>query len=433
MESITVIGLWHQGIVGAACLADAGCKVIAADADIETIKSLRAGTSPIFEPGLDELLAAGIASGNLSFSDNLSEAVALSDIVMVMFDTPVDDDDTVILDPVIDTLAKIAPALKKQAHLHLTCQVPVGTTRGIKAQLSKLGRDDLSFSYSPENLQLGKALDTFQHPRLPMIGADDGEAFERIKNIYLKFHDEWEFVKIETAEMAKHALNTYLALSVCFGNELGTICDEVGADGHKIAMALRGEPRFGPRAMILPGLAFAGGTLARDVQTLRRIAKGAALDVPMFNAIMTSNGDHNQIVVRKMAAALGTLADRKVTVLGLTYKPDTSTLRRSAAVEMVQTLEAGGARVTSTDPMADEDEVAAAGLLGFSRDVEAAVAQSAAIVLMTPWQQYKDLDFDRIKTLMGPDPLVVDPFNFWDQAKLASLGFRYQCIGKGGT
>ncbi len=433
METITILGLWHQGIVGAACLASVGRKVIAADSDTETVASLSAGLSPIYEPGLNDLLASGISAGNLQFSADISGSVAQSDIVMVMFDTPVDDNDGVILDPVFDTVAAIAGSLREHSVLHLTSQIPVGSTRRIKAQLAEAGRTDIDFSYSPENLQLGKAIDTFMHPRLPMIGAENNETFERIRNIYAPLAVNWEFVGIETAEMAKHALNTYLAASVCFGNELGTICDEVGADGRKIAMALRGEPRFGERAMILPGLAFAGGTLARDVQTLRKIAKKADLSVPMFDSIMTSNDRHNQIIVRKMAAALGTLANKRAAVLGLTYKPETSTLRRSAAVEMVEALSAEGATVTSTDPMADADEIAATGLSGFSRDVEEAVAESAAIVLMTPWQQYKELDFSKVKSLMGPDPLVVDPFSFWDQELLESLGFRYQGIGKGGT
>jgi len=435
VDKIAVLGLWHQGIVGAACLSKLGYSITAADSKVENIERLRSGESPIYEPGLDDLISEGLAAGNLAFTSNPVEAVRDADAIFIMFDTPVDDDDNVVVDEIFDTVQEISGAIKDGAKVHITSQVPVGTCRKIIELLERAPASDVGVSYSPENLALGKAIETFFNPRLPMIGADSRDTYDAIAAVFRSFHPDWDFVGIETAEMSKHALNSYLATSVCFGNELGRICDEVGADGHTIAMALRSEPRVGPKAMILPGLAFSGGTLARDVQTLRRIAAGCDLAVPMLDSIIVSNAKHNAIILRKLNNHFGRIDALKVLVLGLTYKPDTSTLRRSAAVDIVNDLVGAGAVVACSDPKADQSEVAARfqdnASVAFSRDPFEAAEGASAVVLMTPWGDYGSLDFGRLGALMTDDRLVIDPFEMWDRTALEGAGYAYRTIGKG--
>ena len=231
-------------------------------------------------------------------------------------------------------------------------------------------------------------------------------------------------------EMMKHALNGFLALSVCFANELGNICDAVGADGKRMGELLRLEPRVGTKAMLLPGLGFAGGTLARDMQTLRHLGDRFDLDTPLLDGAWRSNAEQNRLVLRKLSAAFGNLRGARVTVLGLTDKASTKTLRRSAAMEVISDLAKAGAIVTAHDPKADRGELERGSGFTFCSDPLAATDKADALVLMTPWSEYRELDFDAIKTRMN-GCYVLDTAGLWNSDILASFGFMYDDIGRG--
>ena len=246
MKKIAVIGLWHQGVVGAACMADIGYDVAAADHDKQRIKSLNEGNAPLFEPGLDDLIKKGLQNGHLTFTSNILDAVVGRKEIMIMFDIPVDENDKSDLSELFNTIDEITPNIEDETVLYITAQVPVGTCQQIIERI-KAKNPNLKFglAYSPENLRLGKAIDLFLHPALPVIGADNAATFDRIENLLSPLNVEWKHLNLSTSEMTKHALNAYLALSISFGNELGNLCDEVGADGHQIAEVLRMEPRVG--------------------------------------------------------------------------------------------------------------------------------------------------------------------------------------------
>jgi UDPglucose 6-dehydrogenase len=267
-------------------------------------------------------------------------------------------------------------------------------------------------------------------PPLSVIGADDPATFDALKPLLLRLSSDWRFVSLRTAEMMKHALNGFLATCVSFANELGNLCDEVGADGKRIGELLRLEPRVGPRAMLLPGLGFAGGTLARDMQTLRSIGDQAGLDTPLLDGAWMSNMAQNKLVLRKLTRSLGDLAGARVAVLGLTYKPDTSTLRRSPSLEVIGDLVRAGAAVTAHDPQADRAELAAHPELTAFDDPYAAIEGSQALVLMTPWRDYRDLDFARVRALMKGN-YVLDSAGLWDGEAPTMAGFAYEDIGRG--
>jgi UDPglucose 6-dehydrogenase len=282
--NVCVIGLWHQGIVGAACLADLGCSVVAADHDTKKIGLLSGGKAPLCEPGLEELIQKGLRSGKLTFSSDVAGSVKSCPYVLIMFDTPVNDRDESDLSEVFATVAEIAPRVENGVVLYVTAQVPVGTCAQLAQSISELN-PSLSFgiAYSPENLRLGQAIDRFLHPALPVIGTDDPATVSRLEPLLALLNVEWQRVGLRTAEMTKHALNAFLATSICFANELGNLCDEVGADGRRIAEVLRLEPRVGSKAMLFPGLGFAGGTLARDMHTLRSLGDELDIDTLMLD------------------------------------------------------------------------------------------------------------------------------------------------------
>lgn len=432
MKKITVLGLWHQGIVGAACLADMGYDVIAADYSTETIKALNSGESPIYEPGLNELLDKGIKKGNLCFTDDLKHAVNNREAVLLMFDTPVDENDK--SDPrfIFDIVKEIALHLSNEVLIYITSQVPVGSCDKIKNIIAETN-PGLKFyiSYSPENLRLGQAINRFLYPPLPVIGADDITGFEKTKNLFIDFEGEWHHIQLKSAEMVKHALNAFLATSVCFGNEIGNLCDELGVDGFQVAKALKMEERIGSKASILPGLGFSGGTLARDVQILRSFGDEKKLDTPFFDGLWKSNLHQNDLVKRKLKKVFGNLKGIKISVFGLTYKPDTSTLRRSASIKIIEDLLNEKAEILSHDPRADKTELQQYSHINFQEDPYDAVKDANALVLVTPWKQYKEINFNIVKTIMAPKPIIIDTANLWDSDMLVDLDFAYLNIGQG--
>ena len=405
--------------------------MVGADPDAARIAKLRNGKAPLFEPGLDELLGKGLQSGRLSFVADYAEAVRGAPFVFVMFDTPVDENDQSDLSGIFRTFEAIAPALQPQAVILVTAQVPVGTCDKLMDVLRKAAPNvSATIAYMPENLRLGQAIERFLAPPLPVIGCDDPVAFERLLTVLGPLAPQWHQVSLRTGEMMKHALNAFLGVSICFANELGNICDAVGADGKRVGEMLRLEPRVGPKAMLLPGLGFSGGTLARDMQTLRGLGRSFNLDTPLLDGAWKANTEQNHLVVRKLASVIPQLRNARVAVLGLTYKPDTSTLRRSAAIEVIGELVAHGVKVSAHDPLADRDELKAHGEFAFADDPLAAVEGAEALVLMTPWKDYKGLDFVAVKQRMAR-PYVLDTAGLWNADQLTALGFVYDDIGRG--
>jgi UDPglucose 6-dehydrogenase len=428
---VAVVGLWHQGLVGAACLADWGYDVVAADEDAAKVRKLNDGHAPLFEPGLDELIQGGRRSGRLAFTADLAGAVGERPFVLLAHDTPVDENDRADLAPVFRAVDAIAPALAEGVSIHVTAQVPVGTCDEIVARI-RAARPGLRFAvaYSPENLRLGQAIERFRKPPLPILGSDDDGIFPLLEKLYAPCGVAWQRCSLRTAEMSKHALNAFLAVSVTFANELGNLCDEVGADGHRLAELLRMEPRVGPKAMLFPGLGFSGGTLARDLQTLRALGDRCGIETPQLDGTWDSNRQQNRLVVRRLKAELDPLAGRRIAVLGLTYKPDTSTLRRSAALEVIAELAGERCAVAAHDPRADPTELRACGGFVLADSPIEAACGADAVVLMTPWPEYRSLDFAALKSAMR-GTVVFDTANLWKAGAVTAAGLTYLDIGRG--
>jgi UDPglucose 6-dehydrogenase len=409
---VCVQGLWHLGTVMSAALASIGHEVAGLDYAADRIAALNRGVAPLFEPGLEELVRQGVASGRLRFFTDPIPAVRDVEVLWIAYDTPVDDDDVADVDFVIAQIERTLQHLSPNTTVLVSSQMPVGSVRRLEST-AKASWPDLGvrFACSPENLRLGKALDVFLRPDRIVVGVRSEADRESLSRLLRPLTDRIEWMSVESAEMTKHAINAFLALSVTFTNEVASICEAVGADAKEVEHGLKTEARIGPRAYLSPGAAFAGGTLARDVEFLKASGSSAGLQTPLLHAVKTSNDHHKHWANRKLREILGDLKDRTIAVWGLTYKAGTSTLRRSLSVELCNELLAQGARLQVHDPAAEALPTGWATRVLRVADPLAALAQAHALVIATEWPEYRQISADVISAV-PPGLVVLDANRF---------------------
>ncbi|HXI52214.1 MAG TPA: nucleotide sugar dehydrogenase [Candidatus Saccharimonadales bacterium] len=418
---ICVLGLWHLGSVTAACCAR-HFQVTGLDAGPQAVAGLREGRAPLFEPGLNELLHEGLASGRLRFTSDPSEACSGADVLWLCIDTPVNERDESDVDFVLDGLRRCLAHLPPKALVVVSSQLPVGTCRALEAEFPQF-----SFACSPENLRLGRALETFAKAERVVVGVRDESRRPLLEELFAPFTAQVQFMRTESAEMVKHALNSFLALSITFINEIARLSEHLGADAREVAAGLKSESRIGPRAYLGPGGPFAGGTLARDVVSLTRLAAAHHEPLALIPAIRQSNELHRQWALQKLKRHLGDLKGRTIAVLGLVYTPNTDTLRRSAAVELCRVLVAAGARVQAFDPgvrtLAEPAGVLLAG------ELSEALRGADAAVVCTEWPQFRQAPWNE---LVGPmrRALVVDPNGFLQNELNSIPGVEHLSVGQ---
>ncbi|MCS7337119.1 MAG: nucleotide sugar dehydrogenase [Verrucomicrobiae bacterium] len=406
--NVTVLGLWHLGCVTAACSAKHHA-VTGLDFDPAVIAKLQSGQAPIFEPGLDELIRAGLRSGSLSFTTDAQAASAQADVLWVCYDTPVNENDEPDTEFVLQNLRRAIQHLPAGRLVLVSSQLPVGTCRTLEAEYPQF-----QFACAPENLRLGKAIDAFEKPDRIVLGIRSSAQKRALEQLFGPLRAQILFMRTESAEMLKHALNSFLALSISFINEIARLCEAVGADAHEVALGLKTDPRIGQKAYVRPGGPFAGGTLARDVAVLENIANTTREPVQVIPAIRKSNEHHRQWALRKLQARLGPLTGKTVAILGLVYTPGTDTLRRSAAVELCQAILRAGAKVKAFDPAIRTLPAHLAEIQLASNLAEALKSADAAVVC-TEWTEFKSADWPELAKLMNT-PLVLDPNRFLENS-----------------
>jgi UDPglucose 6-dehydrogenase len=409
---VVVLGLWHLGCVTAACCAKF-TNVVGLDYDEQTIQNLRAGQPPIFEPGLADLIRDGLLSRHLSFE--LDPAIALNgaDLLWVSYDTPVDDDDQPDVKPVLEGIDRSLPYLPDGAMVLISSQIPAGTCRLLEER-----HPARRFAYSPENLRLGQAIENFLHQDRILLGSRGTDDAARLSELLSNFSMNIIQVRVESAEMIKHAINSFLALSISFMNEIARVCEQVGADAREVERGLKSEPRIGPKAYLSPGGPFAGGTLARDVMTLDHLASRFGEELFLIPAIKTSNDQHKNWAIQKLREELGSLTGKRVAVLGLTYKPNTDTLRRSLAIELCRHLIAERVDVTAFDPVVAVMPIDL-GKIHIMRSVSEAIKGADALVIATEWPQLLDIDWQ--KSVWSMKQAIVVDANGFLRPKLSKL------------
>jgi UDPglucose 6-dehydrogenase len=425
---VVVVGLWHLGSVTAACLAAAGIETIGLDDDAERVAALARGDAPLYEPGLADLVRAGIAAGRLQFTTD-EAVVAAADVVWACHDTPVDDEDRADVDYVTRRIKSLFGHLRDGAVVLVSAQLPVGSL----AQLERAyaaghpGRR-VSFACSPENLRLGRAIQVFQNPGRIVVGVRDAAARARLEPLLGRFCDRLIWMSVESAEMVKHALNAFLATSITFTNEIAAICERVGADAAEVEAGLRSDPRIGPNAYVKSGPAFAGGTLARDVNFLTTTAHAHHVVVPVLDGVLSSNRAHAQWALSHLRLGLQPLAGRTVGILGLAYKAGTSSLRRSSAIELIRVLLQQRAVVRAFDPQVTRlpDDLSAVTLVP---NALAAAQGADALVVTTEWPEFRALAADDIARMMV-GTIVLDPARFLDGGFATHPRLRLISVGR---
>jgi UDPglucose 6-dehydrogenase len=422
---ICVAGLWHLGVVTAACVAAAGHRVVAFDDDPAVVSDLARGVLPVDEPGLAELVRQEVAAGSLSFTDRREDALRDSELLWIAYDTPVDEDDRADVDFVLDRARALVDAAGPDAVVLVSSQLPVGTTQ----LLERPGR---TVAYSPENLRLGDALAAFTEPDRIVVGIRAGADRGRIAELLGAFSDRIEWMDVESAELVKHGVNAFLALSVTFANELAGIAERVGADAADVERGLKSERRIGRRAYLRPGGAFAGGTLARDVDYLTQIGEREGVPTKLLAAVRASNDEHKRWARRQVMALVGRpdgrLDDRVIAVWGLVYKQGTDTLRRSGSVELCRELTRAGAAVRAHDPAVRVVPEDLTGLFTLSSSPLEAAEGASAVVVQTNWPAYREVDPGRLAATMQ-SAIVVDPDGFLRETLGAGDGVRYVRVG----
>lgn len=424
---VAVYGLWHLGCVTAACLATREeNRVVGFDLDESVIADLQKGHPPVEEPGLRELIDAGLESGRLSFATSAKDALAGADVLWITFDTPVNERDEADVAFVRERFDRIANHIPPGTHVLISAQVPVGFTRGVARDWASRG---LHFAYSPENLRLGSAIAAFTQAERAVIGASDGANRGLLGNLFAPFARRMEWMSLESAEMTKHAVNAFLATSVAFINEIARLCEVTGADAREVSRGLKSEPRIGPKAYLNPGAAFAGGTLARDLRFLSAFGRDKHVATPLLQGALDSNAGHLGWLREKVDWALGGISNPVVALLGLTYKPNTSTLRRSAAVELATWMQQKGVRVRATDPGVAQLPAELAGKIELCPDAAACLAGADLAVVATEWIPFRSLSADAFAGAMRK-PVVIDP-NWFLAAPLADdLRISYIATGR---
>jgi UDPglucose 6-dehydrogenase len=419
---IVVQGLWHLGSVTAACCAK-HFQVVGLDFNAANVAKLNSGKAPLLEPGLDELIAAGIASKKLSFTTDAKTACENADILWLCHDTPVNESDESDVKSILANFRRALPHLPKGALVLISSQLPVGTCAKLEKEFPRF-----HFSCSPENLRLGKAIDSFEKAERVIVGIRNDGKKALLEKLFAPFTPQIIFMRTESAEMVKHALNSFLALSITFINEVARLCEKVGADAKEVSLGLKSEPRIGSKAYLGPGGPFAGGTLARDVVTLTKLAKSKKEKISVIPAIKQSNDLHRGWAFRRLQSRLGDLRGKKVAVLGLTYTTNTDTLRRSAAVELCKQLLKAGVKVSAFDP-AIKNLPKDLKKISLANEIVSALENADAAVICTEWVQFRQADWQKIVPQMR-GKVFVDANRFLEKELKTVPGVGHLSVGR---
>lgn len=419
---IAVIGLWHLGSVITACIAEKGHTIIAYDDKEEIVSNLKKGIPPITEPELAETLEK--YKNNITFTTT-KEDTKSCELFWIAFDTPVDVNDNADTDYVHKTTQSFFPHIKENSIVLLSSQMPVGSVKKLEDAHLKTGTGKVHFACSPENLRLGKAITYFRSPDRIVIGTRDEETKKRLMTLLSPFTTNLLFMRVESAEMTKHAINAFLATSVVFANALATLCEQTGADGFEVEQGLKSEARIGPKAYVKPGGAFAGGTLARDIQFLIKECKDKKTDGRLFEAVLAQNEAHKLWSVKRLTELLGTVNSKRIAILGLTYKPGTDTLRRSSSIEIANQLLAKGADIIAFDPAikAMPPEFTK---INVAKNMQDTLSNADACIIATPWPEFQTLtaaDFSLMKR-----KLILDPSGFLSK-QISGSDAEYHVVG----
>ncbi|MDT7542705.1 MAG: UDPglucose 6-dehydrogenase [Acidobacteriota bacterium] len=429
---IAVIGTGYVGLVTGACFAEFGVSVTCVDIDEKKIADLREGHLPIYEPGLDQLVAKNVQAGRLSFTTDFGAAVEQSLVIFLAVGTPPKEDGSADLRHIEEATQQIARHMNGYKVLVTKSTVPVGTGERLRRIINE-ERPNAKFAIvsNPEFLREGAAIDDFMRPDRVVIGTQDEEAVAIMRDLYRPLYlIETPFVitSVEAAELTKYAANAFLATKISFINEIANLCDAIGCDVHDVARAMGMDNRIG-RKFLHPGPGFGGSCFPKDTRAFVSIASDYGSESLIVEAVVEVNKRQRLRMIEKLERLLPEMNSKIIAVLGLAFKPETDDMREAPSVEIIKALIERGARVRAYDPVAMDAARALLPQVEYAADEYAAVEGADLLVFITEWNQFRALDLARVRALMR-QPKIADLRNIYEPQDVRRLGFEYVGVGR---
>lgn len=436
MSNICVIGTGYVGLVTGTCFADLGNNVICQDIIPAKIEGLKRGELPIYEPGLEELVKRNVEAGRLHFTLDHKEAISDADFVFIAVGTPQGEDGGADLKYVESAAQSIAKALTHFTVIINKSTVPIGTGDWVAGiinhELESSGNPNggsFAVVSNPEFLREGSAIGDFSQPDRVVLGSTERSAAEKVAELYAPLKAPIIITDLRTAEMIKYASNAILATRISFINEISQICDALGADVKVVAEGMGYDKRIGPQ-FLQAGIGYGGSCFPKDVKALAHMAEKSNCHPQLLLAVMDINQDSRRVFVQKIERTLGSVANRKIGVWGLAFKPNTDDMREAPALDIITALVRKGAEVRAYDPVSmTQAQRLLPGGVEFCNDPYSVVADADAVLLLTEWNEFKQVDFEKVKGLMR-QPYLFDGRNLYDPQEMSKLGFTYRSIGR---
>lgn len=431
---IVMVGSGYVGLVSGACFSEFGTEVVCIDKDEAKIRDLKAGRIPIYEPGLETMVAHNVEAGRLSFSTDLPAALQGAAAVFIAVGTPSRrGDGHADLSYVYEAAQEIAQAMDGRTVVVTKSTVPVGTGREVARIIAKT-QSDVEFDVvsNPEFLREGSAIEDFMRPNRIVIGAESEHARDVMRTLYrplFLIETPILFTNLETAELTKYAANAFLATKITFINEIADLCEKVGADVHGVARGMGLDRRIGGK-FLHPGPGYGGSCFPKDTLALTRTGEQAGSPLRLVETVVKVNDARKQDMAKRVIAACGgSVAGKTIAVLGVTFKPNTDDMRDAPSLVIVPALQAAGASLRAYDPagMAEAGKLLAD--VTWCEDAYSATEGADALVLMTEWNEFRALDLVRVRDALKV-PVLVDLRNVYDPLEMCDLGFRYSCVGR---
>lgn len=440
---VTVIGTGYVGLVTGTCLAEVGNDVLCLDIDPEKIRILKSGGIPIFEPGLEAMVAKNVAAGRLHFTTNVEESVAHGVIQFIAVGTPPDEDGSADLQYVTDAARQIGRYMNEYKIVVDKSTVPVGTADKVRAALAeelKARGSSAEFSVvsNPEFLKEGAAVDDFMKPDRIVIGADDARPVAAMRQLYAPFqrnHERLIVMDVRSAELTKYAANAMLATRITFMNELANLAEKLGADIELVRQGIGSDPRIGYH-FLYAGCGYGGSCFPKDVQALNRTARESNNVLKVLEAVEVANEAQKHVLAQKIAKRFGeNLSGKRIALWGLAFKPNTDDMREASSRVLIEELFKRGATVCAYDPVAMHEaqriyaDEAGKGRLSYANFPMEALEGADALAIVTEWKEFRSPDFDVIKGKLK-QPVIFDGRNLYDPAQMRALGVEYFAIGR---
>ena len=427
---IAVVGAGYVGLVSGACFASLGNQVTCVDIDEKKIAALRKGKMPIYEPGLEEMVHENTKNGNLTFSTDLKVTVRKVDVIFIAVGTPPRPNGEADLSYVEDVARTVAKELNDYKLIVEKSTVPVQTGEWVEKTIRRYAKKGAQFDVAsnPEFLREGSAVQDFMNPDRVVLGVESKRAKDILNDLYKPLKAPMVFTDIKSAEIIKHASNSFLAAKISFINAISRVCELAKADVEQVALGMGLDRRIG-KNFLNAGIGFGGFCFPKDLSAFIRISEKLGYDFELLKAVENINESQKKYFVRKIEEAIWNFSGKTIGILGLAFKPNTDDMRYAPSLDIIADLQAHGAKIKAFDPHSTEKAKELLTHVTFCPDAYAVCKGSDCLVIVTEWNEFKKLDMKKVKKLLN-QPVIVDGRNIYDPKEMKELGFRYFSIGR---